>query len=627
MPFVPDTGASGSDPFSRNQAYAKPAPSQGYLTRLPPQEEARFHSWVKQNNVPFDSSPHADYDMRGFYKAMQAGDPRATTGVNQNDGKLHFGDYWKTPYHKSFSAESQWATADAPKWNEKDQLISPDGKVVFDERAQSQKGRFVPDAVPAKQRQPESSTISDALKAYYGATLEPLLAMGSGAIAAPVSGLAGIGQGLKNLASPGMPAGDRVQSIQQAMTYQPRTQVGQAMTGAVAYPFEKLAQAGDYVGSGIGVSQEPDENVVRRADRANIPRRMEGSPLAGAIANTAIQSIPALLTRRVAADASARPSPVVTPAATGEGAAAGEAAATAERATGLAKVSEAAPTKEALKAASQAAYKRAEDAGAVISKDSFAKAQEVTASLLEKEGIDPTLHPSTTAALKRFGAEKGPVTLEKLETLRRIAKDAESTQVPADRRLAGKLVDTIDNYAETLAQKDFNAGSPEAIAALKEARDLWSRSRKAETLDELVNRAELSAPNFSASGMENALRTEFRNLAKNKARMRVFTAEEQAAIRRVATGGATENALRMLGKFAPTGAISTAISGTAGFMAGGPVGAMALPAMGGAARYAATRMTMRNVGRASELVRRGPNALASRRSGNALKYSTEGVKP
>lgn len=139
---------SGSDPFSRNQAYAKPAPAGGYLTRLPPQDEAKFQAWVKQNNVPFDPSPQADYDMRGFYKAMQAGDPRATTGVNQNDGKLHFGDYWKTPYHKSFSNESQWATADAPHWNEKDQLISPKGDVVFDERAQNQSQQALPPLPP-----------------------------------------------------------------------------------------------------------------------------------------------------------------------------------------------------------------------------------------------------------------------------------------------------------------------------------------------------------------------------------------------------------------------------------------------------------------------------------------------
>ncbi|OOG11277.1 hypothetical protein [Pseudomonas sp. C9] len=106
-----------------------------YLTQLPPDQEAKFQSWVKQNNVPFDPSPTADYDMRGFYSGLQKGDPNARTGMNANDGKMHFGDYYKTPYHKSFSSESQFANKDAPRWNEKDQLVTPDGRVVFDERA------------------------------------------------------------------------------------------------------------------------------------------------------------------------------------------------------------------------------------------------------------------------------------------------------------------------------------------------------------------------------------------------------------------------------------------------------------------------------------------------------------
>lgn len=123
--------------FKKHSAYAKAAPEGGYLTHLAPQEEGAFQQWVQQNNVPFDPSPAADYDMRGFYKALQAGDPRAKTGVNQNDSKLHFSDYWKTPFHKSFSNESQWATEAAPRWNEKDQLVLPDGRVVFDERARA----------------------------------------------------------------------------------------------------------------------------------------------------------------------------------------------------------------------------------------------------------------------------------------------------------------------------------------------------------------------------------------------------------------------------------------------------------------------------------------------------------
>ncbi len=263
-----------------------------------------------------------------------------------------------------------------------------------------------------------------------------------------------------------------------------------------------------------------------------------------------------------------------------------------------------APTKEALKDASRAAYKRAEDAGVVIKPESFGKAKEVITGQLK--GLDPTLHPDATAALKRITQTEGPITLDQLETLRKIAKDAQASIKPADSRLASQIVETIDNYAETLGTKDLISGDPAAVAALKEARGLWSRYRKADVIDELVSRAELTAPNFSGSGMENALRTEFRALAKNANKMRTFTAAEQEAIRRIAVGGKTENVLRMLGKFAPTGAVSTGISGGIGFIAGGPAGALGLPAVGTAARYGATKLTQRNVASASSLVRMGP---------------------
>lgn len=445
------------------------------------------------------------------------------------------------------------------------------------------------------------------LGSYYGATLEPALALGSSMVAAPIAGIAGIGQGLKNLVSPGMPAGNRTQAMQEAMTYQPRTQIGQAMTGAAAYPFEKLAQFGDYVGSGLAQSADPNANIVRRPERANIPRRMEGSPLAGAVANTVIQSFPALLARRVGGNAGARPSPVLPPATTGEGTAASETASAARRGAGLAKVSEAAPTKEALKEAATAAYKRAEEAGAIISQDALTRAQQRIASALENDRLDSTLHPDTTAALKRFVNEKGPVTLEKLETLRRIAKDAEGAQRPSDAKLAGDLVDSIDEFAEGLTQKDFVSGTPEAVAANKAARNYWSRARKAEELDYLMERAQNNAgANFTQSGLENALRQQFKSLANNQRRMRLFTAEEQAAIRRVARGTPGENAIRLLGKMAPTGPVSTAISTGLGYLLGGPVGAAAVPIVGTASRIGATRMTMRNAARANALVRRGP---------------------
>jgi hypothetical protein len=114
-----------------NAQYAKPGP---YLTTLSLTDETQFQQWVKSANVPFDPSPQADYDMRGFWKALQSGDPRATRAVNPNDKQLHFSDVWKTPFHQEFSNESQYATPNAPHWNDQDQLIDQNGNVVFDER-------------------------------------------------------------------------------------------------------------------------------------------------------------------------------------------------------------------------------------------------------------------------------------------------------------------------------------------------------------------------------------------------------------------------------------------------------------------------------------------------------------
>jgi hypothetical protein len=106
-----------------------------YNTPLSPDEEKAFQSWVSDNNIPFDpKEPVSDYDMRGFYQAYQAKDPRARRALNANDATMHFPDYWKTPYHQSFSNESQWAVPYAPKWNDMDQLVDQAGNVVFDER-------------------------------------------------------------------------------------------------------------------------------------------------------------------------------------------------------------------------------------------------------------------------------------------------------------------------------------------------------------------------------------------------------------------------------------------------------------------------------------------------------------
>jgi len=121
--------------YARNAPYVNGNPS-SYNTTLPPMQEQLFQSWVKQNRVPFDVNAQgpSDYDMRGFYNGLSSGDPKATSAIDPNDSRMHYPDYWKTPYHETFSNQSQWATPDAPKWSDDDKLTGNNGRVLFDDR-------------------------------------------------------------------------------------------------------------------------------------------------------------------------------------------------------------------------------------------------------------------------------------------------------------------------------------------------------------------------------------------------------------------------------------------------------------------------------------------------------------
>jgi hypothetical protein len=264
------------------------------------------------------------------------------------------------------------------------------------------------------------------------------------------------------------------------------------------------------------------------------------------------------------------------------------------------------PTTQELKKQGSQAYQVAEQAGAIVAKDSFKGMVANLEKDLAEAGIDQTLHPKAMAALKRLQDTNENVTLKGVDLLRRIANGAAQSVDKDERRIARIIKDHIDSYVENLQPSDLVAGdATKATGALKEARDLWARGSKGEIIDSVIQRAKDSSSQFSGSGYENALRTQFRQLAKNERAMRRFSKDEQAAIRKVADGGPVENTLRMMGKLAPTGVVSGGIGATLGYSVAGPAGAVAVPAAGAAARVGATAMTARNAKRASEFMRRG----------------------
>jgi hypothetical protein len=138
MPFDPtNLGAMLLQPspqqlFQRNAPYTAPG-AQNFSTQLSPDDEVLFQNWVRSNRVPFNPGPTSDYDMRGFYNSLVNMDPRAQTAINPNDNRMHFPDTYKTPYHQTFSNESQYAAPNAPQWINDSQL-GLGGRLLFDER-------------------------------------------------------------------------------------------------------------------------------------------------------------------------------------------------------------------------------------------------------------------------------------------------------------------------------------------------------------------------------------------------------------------------------------------------------------------------------------------------------------
>jgi len=131
-----------------------------------------------------------------------------------------------------------------PKWEETEELEAP----AFEETAEPAP---LGSALPPVQPMEEPGVLQRLGKGTVGAA-ETLGSLASGAIAAPVAGLVG----LANLPLGADRAANLVRSYQEGLTYEPRTETGQAQLGLVTAPFtwlgEKSRQAGEVVQEATG---------------------------------------------------------------------------------------------------------------------------------------------------------------------------------------------------------------------------------------------------------------------------------------------------------------------------------------------------------------------------------------
>jgi hypothetical protein len=380
--------------------------------------------------------------------------------------------------------------------------------------------------------------------------------LASGVIAQPVGAAYGV---YKGITSPNIGTQQGVQEAQQAgaelankLQYTPSTPAGNEMLGAVGEAIGN-AKLPPYIGN-IG--------VIPSMAQAVRPLAQEAKQVAQPAVNTMAQAL-----RR-------EPS-----------------------------VLKAAPSAEELAQTSRNLFTSARESGVELNSKDFATNMAGIGKELRNEGYDPRLYPKLAVALDEMTQSGIPKDFNELSTLRKFIQGAQKSADPDERRLATILKDDFDNYVSNIPESSVVGGSKEGLKQWKEARDTYAKLSKSEVFTDMLENAQLDKSKFSMSGIENSLAQQLRQLAKNDKKMRLFTETEQEAIKKAAKGGVGQNALRFVGKFAPTSAVSS-IPALLATSVSGPVGLAATAASMGA-RIGATQMRKSDVNKLAALMRAG----------------------
>lgn len=269
---------------------------------------------------------------------------------------------------------------------------------------------------------------------------------------------------------------------------------------------------------------------------------------------------------------------------------------------------EAAPSLDEIKDASRALYKEIDDTGAQVSDDSYLNLVVDIREMASKSGHRASLNPKSEAVIRELENEIGMShKVSDIDSLRKVAQQAAKSIDPSDSRIGSKIIDKIDDYLDDLSPSDIvgDIDADQVGNTYRRARELWGRNKKQSIIQDAIERAELQA-----SGFENGLRTQFRQILNNKRKRRAFTEAEINDMKKIVEGTKGANYAKFLGRFGmtegqATSALGAAISAGAGGAVGGAPGAAASLAVGQFSKNLAQRLTKNNARFADAVVRAG----------------------
>jgi hypothetical protein len=492
-------------------------------------------------------------------------------------------------------------------------FTSPDGKNYTVEgpegATQEQAFQMLQRQIGTPQPAPETGMLEDAAKS-----------VGSG-LANATAGTLGMAGDARSLLSAGTDAlgsklgvePDKVQSFKDFMT----RAAGKTLTGSVLANAPTSRQIKDSADPIVSPDYEPQTVAggYLKTGAEFLPGMAMGGPrallprFATNVAAPAVASETAgLLTQGTDAEPYARVGGALL------GGAGASAAANKFQALGAQRAAQAAiPSADDLLKSGSNKFEAVKASDAVISPSSV----ERMAKDIKTEMLNAGKHPisegqagvfSALDRLEAMGAFGGGVTPKDMEVIRKSLVDLKANmQAGPTARMATEKF--MEKYAN-LGQADLLNGT-NPFPTLKNAIGDWAAGKRSNTLAGKVDLAHLNAGTVGTGGNEdNALRQAVKQLARpiNNTNTPVakrlgFNDEEIAGIKGAAMGTPVGNTARFIGKAAPTGIVSGAMSSGAGGMAGGPVGMVALPAVGYVAKKIGDLSTKKAVNALDSLVR------------------------
>jgi hypothetical protein len=265
-------------------------------------------------------------------------------------------------------------------------------------------------------------------------------------------------------------------------------------------------------------------------------------------------------------------------------------------------ITETAPTSAFLAEESSKYFNKAKNSGVELNPEYFGNMMKSVGSDLRELGYDARTMPKVAVALEQMQNKEIPKDFQELSVLRRFIRNAQKSKEPDEKMVATRLKAEFDDYIANMPDSSIIGGNKEGLADWKKARDAYTKLSKSEVFEDMLDKAEIRDSKLST---EQYLHNKLLQLSEDDRRMRLFTSNEQDAIRKAAQGTNLQNALARAGKYSLKNISATTLGSILGLGLAGPVGAVIAPTIGGIAKYKATKIRKNDVNNLAAMVRAG----------------------